>query len=149
MSGDPCIFKIPALQLVKFSMTGNGCTRKLTSTALILATLLIAGSPAQAQSPWGIWARGDGNARVRIAPCGTNICATNVWIRKPGSEKVGQVLIMTVKKSAAGIWKGSAFDPQRNLTVSMQMKVRARSMVTSGCILGGLICKSTNWTRID
>ncbi len=142
------MFKVPALQLVKFCMTGNGRARKLTSTALVLAPLLITGSPAQAQSPSGIWARGDGNARVRIAPCGANICATNMWIRKSGSEKVGQVLIMKVKKVAAGLWKGSAFDPQRNLTVSMQMKVRVRSMVTSGCIVGGLICKSTNWSRI-
>lgn len=142
------MFKVPTRQLANFGIAGNGRARNLTSTALVLASLLVTGSQAQAQSPSGIWARGDGNARVRIAPCGANICATNTWIRKPGSEKVGQVLIMKVKKVAAGLWKGSAFDPQRNLTVSMQMKVRARSMITSGCIVGGLICKSTNWSRI-
>ena len=142
------MFKVPTRQLANFGIAGNGRARNLTSTALVLASLLVTGSQAQAQSPSGIWARGDGNARVRIAPCGANICATNTWIRKPGSEKVGQVLIMKVKKVAAGLWKGTAFDPQRNLTVSMQMKVRARSMITSGCIVGGLICKSTNWSRI-
>jgi uncharacterized protein (DUF2147 family) len=142
------MFKVPTRQLANFGIAGNGRARNLTSTALVLASLLVTGSQAQAQSLSGIWARGDGNARVRIAPCGANICATNTWIRKPSSEKVGQVLIMKVKKVAAGLWKGSAFDPQRNLTVSMQMKVRARSMITSGCIVGGLICKSTNWSRI-
>lgn len=104
--------------------------------------------PAMAQSPLGNWARGDGNARVRIAPCGKNICATNTWIRNPGSEKVGQVLVMKVRKTREGSYKGSAFDPQRNLTVSMQMKVGAQKMTTSGCVAGGLICKSTNWTRL-
>lgn len=142
------MFKVPTRQLANFGIAGNGRARNLTSTALVLASLLVTGSQAQAQSPSGIWARGDGNARVRIAPCGANICATNTWIRKPGSEKVGQVLIMKVKKVAAGLWKGTAFDPQRNLTVSMQMKVRARFMITSGCIVGGLICKSTHWSRI-
>ncbi len=29
----------------------------------------------------GNWARGDGNARVRIAGCGKDICATNTWIK--------------------------------------------------------------------
>ncbi len=46
----------------------------------------------------GRWARGDGNANVRIAPCGSNICAINTWI-KPGTprEKAGDRLVMTIK----------------------------------------------------
>jgi uncharacterized protein (DUF2147 family) len=142
------MFKVTALQIAEPGKPGRGRSSKMLAIAIVGAPMLIAASQAQAQSPSGLWARGDGNAKVRIAPCGTNICATNTWIRKPGSEKVGQVLVMKVKKVAAGLWKGSAFDPQRKLTVSMQMKVRARSMLTSGCIIGGLICKSTTWARI-
>lgn len=103
---------------------------------------------AMADSPNGHWARGDGNARVRIAPCGANLCATNTWIRNPGKERVGQVLVMKVKKSAPGTWKGSAFDPQRKMNFSMNMNVGKQNMTTRGCIAGGLICKSTTWTRL-
>lgn len=111
-----------------------------------------ASAPAMAageQSPMGDWARGDGAARVRIAPCGTNICATNTWI-KPGtkSEKTGDVLVMTVKGDKSGDYKGSAFDPQRNMTYRLSMKVGDKSMTTRGCVLGGLICKSVSWSKI-
>lgn len=111
------------------------------------ALALCVSTVAQAQSPLGNWARGDGNARVRIAPCGANLCATNTWIRNPGSEKVGHVLIMKVRKIAASLWKGSAYDPQRKLSVSMEMKVGRKTMSTSGCVAGGLFCKTTKWTR--
>ena len=120
--------------------------RMLTLSGVLLACVP---ASAQAQSPLGQWSRGDGNARVRIAPCGANLCATNTWIRNPGSEKVGQVLVMKVKKAAAGLWKGSAYDPQRQLSVSMQMKVGAKAMSTSGCVAGGLLCKTTRWTRLS
>lgn len=115
--------------------------------ALSGAIVLSLSAAAEAQSPLGNWARGDGDARVRIAPCGANLCATNTWIRNPGSEKVGQVLIMKVRKVAAGLWKGSAYDPQRKLSVSMEMKVGKSNMATSGCIAGGLLCKTTQWAR--
>lgn len=104
---------------------------------------------ASAASPFGLWARGDGNARVRIAQCGSSLCAINTWIRNPGSEKVGDRLVMRVKKVADRVWKGTAYDPQRKLNMSLQMNIAPRSMTTNGCLLGGLLCRSTRWTRID
>ena len=48
--------------------------------------------PAFAQDlPLGTWARGDGNARVRIEKCGAAICAINTWIKDTsGGENVGR-----------------------------------------------------------
>ena len=106
-------------------------------------------STAEALSPLGLWARGDGVARVKIAPCGEKLCATNTWIR-PGTsgEKAGDVLVMSVKREGDA-YSGSAFDPQRDLTYRMTMTVKAQSMVTRGCVLGGLLCKSVNWSRME
>lgn len=106
-------------------------------------------STAEAVSPLGLWARGDGVAKVKIAPCGGKLCATNTWI-KPGTsgEKAGDVLVMSVKKDGEA-YTGSAFDPQRNLTVSMTMTVKPQTMVTRGCVLGGILCKSVKWSRIE
>ena len=88
-------------------------------------------------------------AKVKIAPCGGKLCATNTWIR-PGTsgEKAGDVLVMSVKKDGEA-YTGSAFDPQRNLTVSMTMTVKPQTMVTRGCVLGGILCKSVKWSRIE
>ncbi len=118
----------------------------LTALCLGLAMPAI----ADTAEPFGNWARGDGRAKVRIAPCGENICATNTWI-KPGtaSEKAGDVLVMTVKNSGGGSYKGSAFDPQRNMTYRLSMQVEGKSMTTRGCVLGGLVCKSVSWAKIQ
>lgn len=117
--------------------------------AVSVITAFVTPSSAEALSPLGLWARGDGVAKVKIAPCGGKLCATNTWIR-PGTsgEKAGDVLVMSVKQEG-DTYNGSAFDPQRDLTYRMTMTVKAQSMVTRGCVLGGLLCKSVNWSRID
>lgn len=107
------------------------------------------GPSAFADGMDGLWARGDGNARVRIAPCGSNICAVNTWI-KPGtpSEKEGDKLVMTVKPAADGGYSGTAFDPQRNLTYKLTVTLSGNSMTTRGCVLAGIVCKGVEWTRL-
>ncbi len=115
--------------------------------AILLGTL--GATSASAADIQGEWARGDGNARVKIAPCGKDVCATNTWIR-PGTrkEKTGDRLVMTIQPSGEGAYAGSAFDPQRNLTYKISVNINGDSMTTRGCIVAGLLCKGVNWTRI-
>lgn len=111
---------------------------------------LCTGASAAEPDPSGVWLRGDGNARVRIAPCGASICATNLWIGDgSGGEAVGDRLVMTVSPKSDDTLAGSAFDAKRNLNYSIRMKVGQSSMETRGCIVGGLVCKSVSWSRID
>lgn len=122
-------------------------------TKLILAALALAmagATPAFSAGLDGAWARGDGNARVQIAPCGSDVCATNTWI-KPGtpSEKTGDKLVMSIHPASNGHFSGTAFDPQRNMTYDISLSVKGDSMVTKGCVLVGLVCKDVHWTRID
>jgi uncharacterized protein (DUF2147 family) len=119
-------------------------------TAALAAALILASAPALAgdsASPLGDWARGDGIARVKIEPCGKNLCAINTWI-KPGvtDEKVGDRLVLSLKPDGAR-WAGEAFDPQRDLHFNMSFEVGGSSMRSQGCALGGLLCKSMAWTR--
>ena len=98
----------------------------------------------------GQWARGDGNAKVRIAPCGSDICAVNTWI-KPGTpkEKEGDKLVMSIKPGDDGVYSGTAFDPQRDLTYKLTVTVKGNKMTTKGCVVAGLLCKGVDWTRIN
>lgn len=116
-----------------------------------MALSLLAGPVlADTAEPMGNWARGDGVAKVKVAPCGGNICATNTWIKQgSGSEKAGDVLVMTLKPESSGTYKGTAFDPQRNMNFRMTLNVKGDSMTTRGCVLGGIICKSVSWSRIN
>lgn len=118
----------------------------LSTVGLVLLSL----APAVAEGtpdPSGVWLRGDGNARVRIAPCGSNICATNVWIGDTsGGEAEGDQLVMTLEPKSDNTLAGTAYDAKRKRTYSMSMKVSKSSLVTRGCILGGVLCKSVSWT---
>jgi uncharacterized protein (DUF2147 family) len=98
----------------------------------------------------GHWARGDGNVRVDIEPCGSNICAVNTWVReKTDGEAVGDKLVMTLKPKSDTVLDGQAFDQKRDKTYAMRVTMhQAGNMTTEGCILGGLACKSVTWTRI-
>ena len=121
--------------------------------ALIIASSLcsmLAAFGAGAADIDGNWARGDGNAKVLIAPCGDNICATNTWI-KPGTpkEKTGDRLVMDIKPDENGVYSGTAFDPQRDKSYRITVTVDGSSMTTKGCIVAGLLCKGISWTRID
>ncbi|MNI08301.1 hypothetical protein D3C73_613310 [compost metagenome] len=56
---------------------------------------------------------------------------------------------MSIKPDGDGIYSGSAFDPQRDLTYRLTVTVKGDRMTTKGCIVAGLLCKGINWTRID
>ncbi len=119
----------------------------------LTASLALGSHPsasAQANAMLGEWARGDGVARVRIVPCGGDYCAINTWI-KPGvaDEKIGDRLVMSVKPAGPSDWTGTAFDPQRDRSYRISINVGGASMATRGCILGGLVCKSVGWRKLD
>ncbi len=119
----------------------------------LAAALTLASGPAlttqASEAMLGNWARDDGNARARMAPCGDSLCMTNTWIRDPDSgEKPGHRLVLNVRPAGENRMTGEAFDPQRNLRFSISMSVAGDRLETSGCMVGGLICKGVSWTRI-
>ncbi|USJ27515.1 DUF2147 domain-containing protein [Ensifer adhaerens] len=115
-------------------------------TALAFSALAASGAAQQSADPSGVWMRDDGNARVRIAPCGTNICATNLWIGDTSKgEEAGDRLVMSLTPKTADTLTGTAYDPKRNRTYSITVVVLDKSLVTRGCILGGILCRDVHW----
>ncbi|MDO9411336.1 MAG: DUF2147 domain-containing protein [Pseudolabrys sp.] len=98
----------------------------------------------------GTWTRGDGLARVKMAACGSDICATNIWIKDPveQKEKVGDKLIFKIAQKGDG-WEGTGYDPQRKLNLTATLKATGNAMTTTGCVVAGMICRSTQWTRAN
>ena len=112
------------------------------------ALLAFAGAARAEAPPLGVWARGDGNADVRIERCGAALCAVNVAIRDTsGGEAVGHRLVMRVKPNGSGRLSGTADDPQRGRSYDVDIRYSADRMTTRGCILS-VLCKSVSWTRI-
>jgi uncharacterized protein (DUF2147 family) len=123
------------------------------SVQLAGALLMVGGvSGAFASDPpfLGEWARGDGETHIRVERCGGAVCALNTWVRSGVSgEKIGDKLTLNVTPAGGAGWSGNAFDPQRNQTYTMKVRVANNRMTTDGCIMGGFMCASMNWTRLD
>jgi uncharacterized protein (DUF2147 family) len=120
---------------------------------MLIAGLLSSVQPTPSSAgdrpdPRGVWLRDDGNARVRIAPCGAGaVCATNLWIRDTSKgEAVGDRLVMTLAPRSATTLAGKAYDPKRKLTYSITVDVREDRLTTRGCVAGGLLCRDVSWT---
>ena len=126
---------------------------KLSMASVLAAALVVAATPLAAAAnpdPSGVWMRDDGNARVEIAPCGDDICATNVWIGDTSKgEEPGDRLIMSLEPQSGDTLEGTAYDPKRDRTYSMTLTVRSNGLVTRGCVLGGLLCRDVNWSPAD
>ncbi|TCT06922.1 DUF2147 domain-containing protein [Aquabacter spiritensis] len=128
--------------------------RTVVASLATLATLAVCVAPASGLAAtsdvFGVWMRGDGNAKVRMATCGDDICATNLWIKDTsGGEAVGDKLVMTVKPKGENAFSGEAYDPKRGLTYAMELQVTGDRMTTRGCVIGGLVCRSVHWSRAD
>ena len=120
---------------------------------MAFAAIIAAGTTATAgpsNDIFGIWQRGDGAARVRMAPCGDKNCATNIWIKDAETQRehVGDKLVFKIKPNGNN-WTGSAYDPRRGLNLSAKLIPAGNTMVSTGCILGGLTRRSTQWARIE
>ncbi|HEX9167762.1 MAG TPA: DUF2147 domain-containing protein [Roseiarcus sp.] len=124
----------------------------LGGVGLAAALVIGAGSAAFASDPpfLGDWARGDGKTHIRVVRCGGEVCALNTWVRSGvAGEKIGDRLTFEITAANAASWSGSAFDPQRNQTYIMSVHVENDRMTTDGCTMGGLMCRSMSWRRLN
>jgi uncharacterized protein (DUF2147 family) len=120
--------------------------RSSVMTAAVLATSIPAASAGDVK---GEWARDDGKTKVRFVGCGGDaVCGSITWLRDQNSPaKVGQQVFFDMKPSGDNAWAGRAFNPDDGKTYSGKMTLSGGHLVTAGCVLGGLICKSFGWTR--
>ena len=107
----------------------------------------------------GVWLRDNGNSKVRIASCGEALCGTIAWEKNPRNDVnnpdeskrarplVGTQIFFNMKPAGEGRWNGSAYNPEDGKTYSGSMILSGDTLTTKGCVLGGLICKSVDWSR--
>ncbi|MBN8535284.1 MAG: DUF2147 domain-containing protein [Rhizobiales bacterium] len=122
---------------------------RMTAVAAAFSGLAALSAPALAQDVTGTWLRENGESRVRFAKCGEAMCGTVVWLKNPAESKskVGQRVFYDMVASGANAWTGKAFNPEDGKTYSGKMTLSGNSLTTAGCVAGGWICRSANWSR--
>ena len=123
--------------------------------AVVLGAILGAGvvvsmptAHAAPESIYGKWNRDDGLGGVSIAPCGGAICGHVTWLKdKSGPGRIGERVFYDMHLVSAGNWSGHAFNPADGKEYAGTMVLSGNHLTTSGCVLGGLICKSLGLSR--
>jgi uncharacterized protein (DUF2147 family) len=132
----------------------------------LLATIALTGgiigamtAAAFAAEPSGTWLSESGKTKVRIAPCGAAWCGTILWVAGPEKNDVnnpdaarhakplvGSTMIYDMKPEGDA-YKGSLYDYTSGKTYTGKLKANGDKLELSGCVLGGLLCQSENWSR--
>lgn len=135
-----------------------------TALALLAAVAgLSAALPATAQDApftYGVWRNPKNSVHVEIKPCGGGrACGNVVWAtpeaqadaRKGGTPNlIGLQLLRDFQLQKNGSWKGRVFVPDLNMTFSGTADFPdATTMKAKGCLIGGFLCKSQTWRRVD
>ena len=123
---------------------------KIVRLRLALTAFLLTTSPCLADDVLGTWSRDNGAVHVKFDTCGDAICGNIAWL-KPGANtqaKVGQRLFFDMRPAGTNSWTGKAVNPDNGSIYSGKMSIEGSTLSTSGCFIGGLICKSASWRRV-
>jgi uncharacterized protein (DUF2147 family) len=133
---------------------------KFVSVAVLSASLLSTPALAQAEDPSGTYLSESGDTQVRIAKCGPAHCGTIVSVKgeakdvnNPDPQKrtrslVGVQMISDIQPSGQG-FTGQLYNYKDGKTYTGKMSFAGKAMQLSGCVLGGLICRSQTWTKMN
>ena len=103
---------------------------------------------AALDEPTGRWDRDDGLGGIEITRCDGALCGRIAWLRDTGTPAhVGQLVLFDMRPSGPDTWSGSADNPEDGRTYAGTMMLSGGRLLTRGCILGGLICRSVALSR--
>lgn len=123
----------------------------------MIAPALLAAITASAPPPVGDWVNPARTLTVRTEPCGQLLCgrivAASPTALADASDAgipslIGTSLLQDYKPTGAGTWQGRVYVPDMGGTYFSRLTELSPNQIRiSGCILGGLLCKSQVWTR--
>ncbi|MBW7055769.1 DUF2147 domain-containing protein [Paracoccus bogoriensis] len=123
---------------------------------MILAVgLALAAGAAAADPIEGVWQTQPDEgafAHVTIAPCGNAFCGTITKAFKDRAEyaspNIGRQIVIDMAPQGGGNYQGRVWRPANDRIYAGKASVSGDRMSLSGCVAGGLLCKSQTWVRV-
>jgi len=107
----------------------------------------------------GIWLNPHGTVAVRTGSCGEKLCGWIVWASRAaqqdahdsGVEKlIGLELLEDYRPGGSGKWSGTVYVPDMGHSFpSTITRLGAADLKIRGCLIGGFLCKSQIWHKIE
>jgi uncharacterized protein (DUF2147 family) len=134
------------------------------AVALCFAFGMLTG--AHAAEPTGIWLTQNGDAHIRVAKCGANMCGTIVWLRDPTDPQTGKpqvdnrnpnaslrnrkvigIRIFAMSSDGNGGYAGGIYNADDGQTYQGKIVLRsAAQLEVQGC--AGPMCGSEKWSKV-
>lgn len=139
---------------------------RLCSVSFVALSAFIAAATAHAD-PKGLWQAQDG-AIVRVAPCGTALCATVATPRSPSDPETGQpwtdkhnpdpalrgrslvgvTVLNAMMPDGAGRWSGTLYNTDDGRSYQGRLlELDPNTIRVEGCVIG--ICGGRNLRRVQ
>lgn len=123
--------------------------------SIFAAVFALAATAAAADPIEGLWQTqpDEGSyAHVKIGKCGSAYCGTITRTFKGSTEykadSVGMQIVKNMAPQGGGKYKGKVLRPADGKVYRGKAAVTGNRMKLSGCVAGGLICKSQTWARL-
>ncbi len=115
----------------------------------------------------GVWNTSDGDATLKLRPCGDDLCAQIIALKVPFNKETGKPLtdnnnpdtakhvnpviglelFVTMKPAGENLWQGKIYDPDGGKYYDAKVRFDGENVTVKGCILGGMICRNEVWVR--
>jgi uncharacterized protein (DUF2147 family) len=99
-----------------------------------------------ANSPVGVWMTEEKEGKVRIEPCGANLCGYSVDAK---SNLNGEQVLINMRQSRDQKWSGRILDPNTGSTYDSTIALKGDTLRVQGCAFGGMFCGGQTWTRVN
>ena len=133
---------------------------------MIALTFAVVAMPASAEEFIGTWLTQNGDAHIRVARCGDEMCGTVVWLRDAIDPQTGQapvdsrnpdpskrsrkvlgIRIFAMNQDHTGSWTGGIYNADDGQTYRGRLSPHGEDeLEVQGC--AGSLCGSEVWTRV-
>ena len=146
---------------------GATMIRQFRFAGLVVAGFLIAAQSAfAADDPAGTWLTQAGDAKVKVAKCGGDLCGAVVWLKQPTDTDTGKPavdsknpnrelatrpiiglqLFESMRPDGPGRWSGRIYNADDGQSYSSHISVAdPDALKVEGCV--GSLCGGETWTR--
>jgi len=116
-----------------------------------VATVAPAPAAPDPNSPVGIWLTEEKEGKVRIEPCGDNLCGYSVDLK---SNANGEQVLINMKPAKDPNkdpqWSGRIHDPNTGSNYDSTIALKGKDELrVQGCAFGGMFCGGQTWTRVN
>jgi uncharacterized protein (DUF2147 family) len=124
--------------------------RQLALGTFAFSSLALAATGASAADISGTYVRPSTGTQVEFYDCAGKVCGKIVAVKDKSKEKtVGTIILKGATRSDDKTFKGELLNTEDGKTYNGVLTVvSAKEIRLEGCVLGGIVCKGENWTKV-